>query len=268
MSERDQYPPGVPCWVDTAQPDVDAALGFYATVFGWEFVGPGPMPGDPPGRYYVARCGGRDVAGVCSQPTSATTAWTTHVSVASADAAARRAIEHGGRVLVPPVDAPPAGRLAILADPAGAIFSAWEPDERQGAQRINEPSAWAMSRLNSGDTEASRRFYASLFGWQAEPLSLGDVTVWLFRLPGYVGGEPQQPVPRDLVAVMAEVPAQMPAHWGVDFWIDDADQGASRAVAAGGTVLAGPFDVPMFRTAVLKDPQGATFSISQLALAG
>ncbi len=41
MSERDSYPHGVPCWVDTGQPDVDAALDFYGTVFGWDFAGPG-----------------------------------------------------------------------------------------------------------------------------------------------------------------------------------------------------------------------------------
>ena len=30
MPERDGYIPGVPCWVDTSQPDPDAALAFYA----------------------------------------------------------------------------------------------------------------------------------------------------------------------------------------------------------------------------------------------
>jgi hypothetical protein len=56
MSEREQYPAGVPPWVETLQPDPRAALDFYGTLFGSEFAGPGPMPGDPPGEYYVARC--------------------------------------------------------------------------------------------------------------------------------------------------------------------------------------------------------------------
>ena len=64
MSERDGFPAGVPSWVDTLQPDADAAAAFYGGLFGWEFEGPGEMPGHPPGRYLVARLRGRDVAGI------------------------------------------------------------------------------------------------------------------------------------------------------------------------------------------------------------
>ena len=35
MSERDGYPPGVPCWIETWQPDVEAAVRFYTGLFGW-----------------------------------------------------------------------------------------------------------------------------------------------------------------------------------------------------------------------------------------
>ena len=51
MSERNEYPPGVSCWVDTLQPDPEAAVRFYGDLFGWTFAGPGSMPGDPPGKY-------------------------------------------------------------------------------------------------------------------------------------------------------------------------------------------------------------------------
>jgi predicted enzyme related to lactoylglutathione lyase len=51
MSDREQYPAGVPCFVDTLVPDVEAAKRFYGAVFGWEFTGPGAMPDDPPGQY-------------------------------------------------------------------------------------------------------------------------------------------------------------------------------------------------------------------------
>ena len=37
MPERDGYIAGVPCWVDTSQPDPDAAADFYGGLFGWEF---------------------------------------------------------------------------------------------------------------------------------------------------------------------------------------------------------------------------------------
>jgi predicted enzyme related to lactoylglutathione lyase len=62
MSERETYPAGVPCWVETLQPDPQAGRDFYGSLFGWEFAGPGAMPGELPGEYFVARMQDRDVA--------------------------------------------------------------------------------------------------------------------------------------------------------------------------------------------------------------
>ena len=86
----------------------------------------------------------------------------------------------------------------------------------------------------------------------------------LWRLPGYVGGVSEQPVPRDVVAAMARAGDGEAAHWRVDFWIADADAAAARATQLGGSVVAGPADAGPFREAVLADPAGATFSVSQL----
>ena len=41
MSENDRYIPGVPCWVDTTQPDPEAAVAFYGAVFGWDLLDTG-----------------------------------------------------------------------------------------------------------------------------------------------------------------------------------------------------------------------------------
>src|SRR5437660_12055351 len=152
MSTRDSYDHGVPCFVDTLTPAPDAAKQFYAGIFGWDYDGPGPIPGDPPGEYFVAQLRGRDVAGIGSLPDGAAPvppAWNTHVSVTSADKAAGAARRAGGAVLVEPFDAPPAGRLAIVSDPSGAVITLWEPSARQGAGLVNEPSAWAMSALST-----------------------------------------------------------------------------------------------------------------------
>jgi hypothetical protein len=264
MSERDHYPAGVPCWVETLQPDDAAARAFYGALFDWEFEGPGPIPGDPPADYWVARVRGRDVAGVGGTPSGVEipVAWNTHVSVASADAAADAVLKAGGSVIADPFDAPPAGRLAVISDPAGAVLCLWESGERQGAQVINEPRAWSMSALQTPDPEGSKRFYGEVFGWQPEPFG-PELTLW--RLPGYVGGEPQQPVPRDVVGGML-VNRDGPPHWRVDFWVDDTDAASAAAGRLGGEVVVGPFDTPGFRSAVIADPQGATFSINQLLL--
>ena len=271
MSRRDNYPPGVPCFVDTLSPDVEAAKSFYEGIFGWETVGPGAMPGDPPGEYFVAQLGGHDVAGIGSLPAGAAPSpptWNTHISVAGADEAAAAARAAGGTVLVEPVDALPAGRLAVLADRSGAPFVVWEPRARPGAALVNEPSAWAMSLLSTHDPEAAQAFYGELFGWRAEAFDAGaGQELWLWRLPGFVGGEPHQPVPRDVVAALVRVGADgPPPGWSVDFWIADAEAAAAAAPGLGGTVVAPPFEIPMFKRAILADPGGATFSVSELQL--
>ena len=113
----------------------------------------------------------------------------------------------------------------------------WQAGRRAGAQRVNEASAWAMSALSTDDPDSAQAFYGQLFGWRAESFDAGPgAEAWLWRLPGYVGGEPEQPVPRDVVAVMMRVPADQPGgpppNWGVDFWIDDAEAAASRTPVA------------------------------------
>lgn len=256
MSARDRYEPGVPCWVDTTQGDVDAAVGFYADVFGWEMTEPGPMADDSPGRYHVARAGGGEVAGIAScPPGQAGAAWNTYVSTDDVDAAVPRATAAGATLVKAPFDAPPAGRIAVLADPAGATICLWQPGARQGAERVNEPGAWAMSMLICEDPERAAAFYADAFGWTTE--AFGPAT--MLRLPGYEGGEPEQPVSREVVAVIAP-PAPGPARWSVDFWVTDADATATRAAELGGATVAAS-DEPM-RTVVLRDPQGALFSVT------
>jgi len=126
---------------------------------------------------------------------------------------------------------------------------------------VNEPNAWAMSVLLCDDPEPARAFYADVFGWEAEPFPLGDHEGTLWRLPGYVGGEPGQPVPRDVVAVMAPAFGR-PAAWVVNFWVEDADATAAAAPGLGGTVVAGPFDTAISRDAVIADPSGAVFSVT------
>jgi predicted enzyme related to lactoylglutathione lyase len=261
MSTRDSYPAGVPCWVETLQADTRAAAAFYEGLMGWRLVGSDDPDEEHGWEYLVARLDGADVAGIGSLPAGQRPAWVTHVRVERVEDAAERARTAGGTVLDGPLDASPAGRFAVLADPLGAVFCVWEPDIRDGAERINEPGAWAMSALHTPDPERAAAFYGAVFGWRAEPWG----PVHLLRLPGYVGGTEEQPVPRDVVAVMAPLAgAGAPSRWDVDFWVADAEAAAARATELGGGVVVPVHDRPPFRSAVLADPEGAAFSVSQL----
>ncbi len=259
-SAKPIYPPGVPCWVDALVPEPRAAATFYSAVLGWEFAERASTPDG--GEYLLARLGGDDVAGMVSLPDASTHPhWATYVRVDELETALQRAADAGGTVIVAPLDARPAGRVGVVADPLGATIGLWEPHAREGAQRINEPGAWAMSTLRTPDLDRAERFYANAFGWTGQPFDVGMV---LFRLDGYVGGLPQQPVPRDVVAVGVEVNDLRQAQWSVEFWIDDLPAAVERATRHGAHVIAPPFDAGLFRRAVIADPAGAVFTLSQL----
>ena len=273
MTERDRYIPGVPCWIDTAQPDPDAAAEFYGGLFGWELED--TMPAASSGKYFMARLGGGDVAAISSQPEGAPPAadWSTYVRVESADETAAKVRDAGGKVLTEPFDIFDAGRMAVFADPEGAAFSVWQPNQHRGATVVNEPGSLNFNGLHTRDPEGAKAFYGAVFGWEALPMGM-----WV--LPGYGDhlealnpgtlermaelGAPERF--EDVVAALSVIPddqTDTPAHWDVTFGVADADAIAERAAALGGTVLVPPFDAPWIRGTVIRDPQGATFNANQ-----
>ncbi len=278
MPERDGYLPGVPCWVDTSQPDPEAATAFYGGLFGWDFED--AMPPGSAGKYFVARLRGGDVAAVGSQPEDGppTAMWNTYVWVDNADEAAAKARDAGGRVVADPFDVLDAGRMAVLTDPEGALFCVWQAKRAQGrADRQRARLAQLQRPEHARRRRRAKSFYGSLFGWEALGLD-GGVQMW--RLPGYGDFlEKRDPGLRermaesgapkgfeDVVATLtpiADDQPDTPAHWSVTFAVDDADATAAKAEELGGQVIVAPFDAPWVRMTVISDPQGATFIASQ-----
>ena len=270
----DRYIAGVPCWVDTTQPDPDAAVTFYGELFGWEFED--VMPAEAPGHYYTARIRGGDVAAVGSQPEGARPAatWNTYIWVDDADATAAKVKAAGGRVATDPFDVMDAGRMAVLADPDDAVFSVWQPGRHRGATVVNEHGALNFNDLHTRDIEAARAFYGAVFGW--EVLDIGTGQAWALpaygdfleqRTPGMRENIAQMGAPQRFEEVVASVrtidgPGVQP-HWGVTFGVDDADAIAARAAELGGTVDVPPMDAPWVRLTVISDPQGARFTAAK-----
>jgi uncharacterized protein len=274
MLERDGYIPGVPCWIDTSQPDPEAAVAFYSDLFGWEFEN--VMPPDAPGEYYIARIRGGDVAAVGSQPEGGPPAavWNTYIWVESADEAAAKVQGAGGQVVTPPFDVPQAGRMAVFTDPEGAAFNVWQAREHKGARIVNEPGSLNFNNLNSRDPEGAKAFYGSVFGWETLPMT-GGAQAWRqpgygdyleARTPGMRQGMADMGAPagfEDVVATLMPIADDAPAHWSVTFAVDDADTTAERAAELGGQVVVPPMDAPWVRMTVISDPQGATFVASK-----
>jgi uncharacterized protein len=265
---RDGYPVGVPCWIDSSQPDLEAAARFYGGVFGWEFEE------QMPGRYLVARLHGLDVAGVSLQ-SGGEAAWNTYIEVDSADWATADAIQLGGKALMLPEDMGEAGRMSIVADPQGAVFRMWEPKGHHGAQLVNAAGSWNWSDLHTPDPSLAEPFYRSLFGWDAAPVRFGEMTATMWRRPGYGASlELRDPGIRDrheqagappgfTDAVGWLIEAEAPARWHVTFSVDDTDATVERAGELGGEVLVPAYDAGPVRIATLRDPHGAEFTVSR-----
>jgi hypothetical protein len=291
MPERDGYIPGVPCWVDASEPDPEAAVDFYAGLFGWEFEQ--VIPPRSEGKYFIAWCQapgssiydtsgdrhGGDVAAVRSIPQAApqTAMWNTYFWVDSADEAASKVRDAGGGVVVEPYDFMNACRMAVFTDPEGAAFCVWEAKEHRGARLVNDPGALVFNGLNTRDVEGARSFYGSVFGWQTLTMD-GGLQMWTLSgygdyLEGYhpelreqmaEAGAPERF--EDVVATINPIPDDQPdtpAHWSVTFATDDADATAAKATELGGHVIVPPFDAPWVRMTVIADPQGATFIASK-----
>jgi uncharacterized protein len=139
MANRTATPLGAPTWIDLATSDLDRAQSFYGNVFGWVFEQSGPEYGG----YVNAFRDGRPVAGLMfNDPQwNAPDAWTTYLHTADADATLAAAVGAGAMTCVDTMDIPAKGRMALLADPAGAMIGLWQPTGHNGFQVVNEAGA-------------------------------------------------------------------------------------------------------------------------------
>jgi predicted enzyme related to lactoylglutathione lyase len=265
---RDGYPVGVPCFIDTAQRDADAAQRFYGGLFDWEFEE------RIPAEYWIATLDGLDVAGLAQRPDGEPT-WNTYIQVDSADWATDDAAQLGGKVLAAPFDVAEAGRMSVIEDPTGAVFCLWEPKQHYGARVVNVAGTWNWSDLYTPDPSLAEPFYRALFGWAETAVSFGENSATMWRRPGYGDVlEARNPGIRQMHeeagapegftdAVAWLLQDDGPSRWHVTFAVDDTDASAERAAELGGEVIVAPHDAGPVRLATIRDPQGAVFTISR-----
>jgi predicted enzyme related to lactoylglutathione lyase len=269
MADRRSYPHGVTCWIDSAQPDLDAASTFYSGLFGWTFVD--EVPPGAAGSYLVATLDGHEVAALATGFGS-TASWSTYVAVDDVDVSAAAVQGAGGLVLGAPADAGAAGRTAVCTDPSGAELRLWQPGRRLGAQLVNTPGTWNFSDLHTPDADAAIAFYARVFGWVTVEIEGAGTMI---QVPGYGDHlaatvdpgihERQAKAPpgfADVIGGIAVVDSSEPAHWHVTFSVADRDASVATAERLGATVLRSADDM-WTRNALLRDPQGAQLTVSQ-----
>jgi uncharacterized protein len=118
------------------------------------------------------------------------------------------------------------------------------------------------------DPEAALDYYSGLFGWEFQdvipPNSEGNYFIArgeargssIFDLSGDKhGGD---------VAAVRSIPEASPptAMWNTYFWVNSADEAASKVHDAGGDIVREPFNfMDVCRMAVFTDPEGAAFGV-------
>jgi uncharacterized protein len=252
VGERTQYTPGTFCWSDLTTTDQPAAKAFYTGLFGWQAE---DMPVGEDVFYSMMRAGGKRVAAIAPQPqqqrdAGAPPVWNSYVSVEDADATVERAKELGGTVHAPAFDVMEVGRMAVIQDPHGAYFMAWQPRQHIGAELVNAPGALVWNELASPGLDAASAFYAGLFGWTVAPFEASPTPYLSIK-----NGETNNGGMREL-----DQPG-MPPHWLVYFGVEDIDAALEKAGELGGTTMFGPQDIQIAKIAVVKDPQGAVFAL-------
>ncbi|HVF03636.1 MAG TPA: VOC family protein [Frankiaceae bacterium] len=251
MPERASYTPGEFAWADLTTTDVPAAATFYGTLFGWqaeELTEPGA------GGYTMLTLDGRQVAAVAPKmgEDPGPSRWSVYVASDDLEKTLELVTASGGTPLMPPLDIFDAGRMAMAADPAGAVIALWQAGTHHGAQLVDEPGALTWVELATTDVAGAKAFYQAVFGWGLDEAGGGDYTEFTFGGKSVAGMMPKSP----------DMPADLPPYW-MPYFQSDPDRLAGEITALGGTLLVPPADVPGAggRFTVATDPQGAVFGI-------
>jgi len=242
-------------WYDLMASDTKAAETFYHDVFGWD----AKDSGSPDHDYTLLSTGPAMVGGLMPIPEEVGDAgvgpcWTGYIAVDDVDAYAARVKTAGGSVRRGPMDVPGILRLAVVADPYGAVFIIFKgySTEEPPAVAAGTPGHVGWHELMAGDREGAFAFYSGLFGWtKAEAVESPAGLYQTFATGAApVGG------------MMTKMPDMPGPFWLYYFNVAGLDAAIARATKGGGKILNGPMQVPGGSwIAQCMDPQGAMFAM-------
>jgi predicted enzyme related to lactoylglutathione lyase len=237
-------------------PDLGVAKRFYGGLFGWTFSD--LQTGST--SYTEAMVDGAPVAGFVQralrpgephQP-----AWLSLIAVDDMDAARKTALKGGARVLSEPHDWPGRGRVAVYADPQGAVFGMLALNSGDPKDELAAPGEWIWRSLFTSDPDAGAAFYQSVFDYEVFDLpdsGAGVAAHTILSSDGYARGSVNGLPPNW---------TQAHAHWLNFVRVVDAAQSAARAVALGGRMLLAPRpDRHGGNLAIVADPLGAPLGL-------
>jgi uncharacterized protein len=260
MPNVETHTPGDFCWVELVTTDQVAAKKFYSELFCWTTS---DFPMAPNDFYSTFKIDGRDVGAACTlrseqRARGVRAHWNLYIAVENADTAAARAAELGANVISEPFQVSDVGRMAVLQDPTGAVFSMWQAKRHSGFGIKGVPNTFCVADLSTPDQDRASRFYEQLFGWRVEKEDEDSAHNYyhLFNQNEFIGG---------ILPAAFRKPA-VPPHWQIYWLVSNCDAVASKAQNLGATLQMPPMTIENIgRMAVLADPQSAAFAIFEAA---
>jgi uncharacterized protein len=238
-------------WHDLLTHKISSAKKFYAKVLGWTYV-------VEPEDYHLMMVDDCAVGGIMTAPEylqKIPPFWSTYLRTDNVDAACRRASDLGGLIFRAPWDIPGIIRMAVIADPSGAIFNVLQPLNTDAHERPREGAAGTVGwhDVQTLDLALAWDFYAAMFGWTKGACMDLDAegSYQIFQIDGQDAG--------GLKLKQAGLTRPM---WLNYFNVKSMDAAVARILKAGGKMISDPQQVPGGKwVASAFDPQGASFHL-------
>lgn len=254
MPHVDRHAPGSFNWLELATTNQAAAKQFYSALLGWQAQ---DVPMGPNGAYTIFLLDGRPAAAcftIGANEQQVPPYWGLYIATEDVDQTAARATELGATLIHAAMDVSTFGRMAVIKDPTGAIFSVWQAKTHPGIGITGENGTLCWADLNTPDRERAKTFYEQLFVWELEPGKDKSVDDYLHIVNAgqMIGGIPTS----------SQQTPGAPPHWLVYFQIADCDASTAKAQELGARVYMPPTSInENLRLSVLADPQGAVFAL-------
>jgi uncharacterized protein len=253
-------PEGTPIWYELMTSDLAAAAPFYSAVLDWNIAAKtDPLATGMDYRMIGCADGGMIGGAMAINPEMAASGmkpcWLTYFGVEDVDAAVTGVERLGGAVHMPATTMEGVGRMAMVADPQGAMFYLMRGATRESSDVFSETAAGhgRWNELSTSDVVAALAFYDEVLSIkQNGGMPMGDAGEYAFIAAGgtTIGA---------ISPMMA--PGSQPG-WLPYFGVVNVNAAKLAIEASGGAVMMGPQEVPGPQWIIIAhDPQGATFGL-------
>ena len=245
-------------WFDLMTTDTSAAQSFYDATLGWKTV---PWEGESDKPYTMFAVGERPIGGLLELPDAVRAMnvpphWKAYAKVADIGIALQEVEKLGGAIHKAAWTITSVGTVAIVADPQGAVFALFQPEEDRPPNDESQPGFIGWNELNTTDHESAWTFYSALLNWtKTDSVDMGP-ELGKYAMFKHEAGERS-------IGGMCNAATQQPPHWLHYTNVASIDDTVASIKANGGKVLSGPLSVPGGRVARCQDPQGAAFAIHE-----